>query len=126
MFDYIYRYNHRDLRNTIVALHNIWTRFQYKRSIPRFAHTFDALRYIRSFDDNQIDASNIQKYEWDLINNYFEQSPHNKNPSARSSIIEKGLEHAWKCLQHEPLSPITYVKNNPTIKANIAFDNEKR
>lgn len=115
-FEYIYRYNARNLRTSIEFLHRIWSNFRFKRTVFYNSDPFAIMRYVRELDGNLINGRNIKRFEWKIIEDYFNQSSYSSSNSARSSAIEKGLEGAWKVLRQDPNLHINTVQNNPTIK----------
>jgi Cdc6-like AAA superfamily ATPase len=114
-FDYVYRYNSRDLRSSIIHLHKIWSTFRYMRSFTYTSNMFEIMRFVRQQDNNLLDGQNVKKFEWKIIEDYFNNSVYSKSNSARSSAIERGLEGAWKVLRQDSNLQINSVQNNPTI-----------
>ena len=115
LFEYVYRYRLRDLRGTIHFLKNMWIKFKYLRKIPKFETIFESLREVRKFDATGFNPNTFKKFEWNIIKNSFNDPTRFRSNSARSSEVEKGLEHAWKCLLYENPPTITRVDNNCTI-----------
>ena len=115
LFEYVYRYRMRDLRETIHFLKDMWMKFKYLRKIPKFETIFESLREVRKFDETGFDPNTFKKFEWNIIKNSFNDPTRFRSNSARSSEVEKGLENAWKCLLYENPPTITRVDNNCTI-----------
>jgi len=115
LFEYIYRYRLRDLRDTIHFLKDMWIKFKYLRKIPKFETIFESLREVRKFDAKGFNPNTFSRFEWNIIKNSFNHPTRFRSNSARSSEVEKGLEYAWKCLLYENPPTITRVDNNCTI-----------
>jgi len=115
LFEYVYRYKLRDLRDTIHFLKDMWIKFKYLRKIPKFETIFESLREVRKFDARGFNPNTFNRFEWNIIKNSFNDPTRFRSNSARSSEVEKGLEHAWKCLLYENPPTITRVDNNCTI-----------
>ncbi|MFQ5978092.1 MAG: winged helix-turn-helix domain-containing protein [Candidatus Heimdallarchaeota archaeon] len=118
LFQVVFRYNMRDLRNSIRFLHKFWSGFRTTSLIPKFETMFDCLREVRSFANDPLGPDTIKKFELEIVMKSFNEHPRLKSNAARSSAIEKGLEMAWQCLQQESASKITNVQNNPQIRAS--------
>ncbi len=117
-FQYTYQSQQRDLRRSIILLNEIWSDFRFRRKIPDFNQDFDILRFIRNFKKKPLTGDNLHKFEWEIIEKYFDTSRLSKSNSTRSGAIEKGLEHAWRTYQLKEFSEISGVLNNPTIKTD--------
>jgi len=115
LFEYVYRYRLRDLRDTIHFLKDMWIKFKYLRKIPKFETIFESLREVRKFDARGFNPNKFKRFEWNIIKNSFNDPTRFRSNSARSSEVEKGLEYAWKCLLYENPPTITRVDNNCTI-----------
>jgi hypothetical protein len=115
VFEYVYLYNRRQLRETINFLNGMWMQFHYNRSIPRLETMFEALREVRRQDKKPLDPKEMRRFEWEIINKAFNDPSRFNSNAKRSSAIEKGLENAWKCLMKGQFNEITNVQNNPTI-----------
>jgi hypothetical protein len=115
LFVYAYRYNLRDLRDTIHFLKDMWIKFKYLRKVPKFETIFESLREVRKFDTRGFNPNTFKRFEWNIIKNSFNNPTRFRSNSARSSAVEKGLEYAWKCLLYENPPTITRVDNNCTI-----------
>lgn len=118
LFQFVFRYNLRDLRNSIQFLHKFWRGFRTTSRIPKFETMFDCLREVRYFANDPLGPDTIKKFELDIIMQSFNDDSRLKSNAARSSAIEKGLEMAWQCLQQETASKITNVQNNPHIRTS--------
>ncbi|MHA2335611.1 MAG: hypothetical protein ACXAEU_26505, partial [Candidatus Hodarchaeales archaeon] len=117
-FEYVYRYHMRDLRKSIQFLDELWKYFRYNREVPLLEDMYSTMRIVRAITGKNFDPDDLKKFEWDIIDKSFNDPARFRTNSARSSVIEKGIENAWKCLQQEPGSPITKVENNPIIKTS--------
>lgn len=115
LFEYVYRYRLRDLRDTIHFLKDMWIKFKYLRKIPKFETIFESLREVRKFDARGFNPNTFKRFEWNIIKNSFNDPTRFRSNSARSSEVEKGLEYAWKCLLYENPPTVTRVDNNCTI-----------
>ena len=115
LFKYVYRYRLRDLRYTIHFLKNMWIKFKFLRRIPKLELIFESLREVRKFDERGFDPTTFKRFEWNIIKSSFTDPIRFRSNSARSSSVEKGLEHAWKCFLFENPPTITRVENNCTI-----------
>ncbi|MHA1449149.1 MAG: hypothetical protein ACTSP4_06980 [Candidatus Hodarchaeales archaeon] len=118
IFDYVYRYEKRNLRKSIQFLHKLWSNYRLTAKIPVMETSFDCMRILRSFIGKELVPYDINKFEWDIIINSFNDSNRYKTSAARSSAVEKGLEYAWKCMQFEKGTMITRVENNPRMKTS--------
>ncbi len=116
MFAYAFRSQRRDLRKTIHFFKHYWNNFKYTKRVPELESYFACIReYYNSFGST-IDPKNLRPNDWNIIRNQFEKSPLFQNNSKRSSVIERGLEYAWKTIMNESGSDITLVRNNPVVK----------
>lgn len=115
LFEYVYRFKLRDLRESIHFLNEMWMNFKYSREIPKFETIFESLREVRKSDKKPFDPNTLKRFEWNIINKSFNDPSRFKSNTARSSAVEKGLEYAWKCFLHETPRTITRVENNWTI-----------
>lgn len=116
MFAYAFRSQRRDLRKTIHFFKRYWNNFKYTKRVPELESYFACIReYYNSFGST-IDPKKLRPNEWNIIRNQFEKSPLYQNNSKRSSVIETGLEYAWKTIMNESGSDITLVRNNPVVK----------
>ncbi len=116
MFAYAFRSQRRDLRKTIHFFKRYWNNFKYTKRVPELESYFACIReYYNSFGST-IDPKNLRPNDWNIIRNQFEKSPLYQNNSKRSSVIETGLEYAWKTIMNESGSDITLVRNNPVVK----------
>lgn len=118
LFRYVYRYKLRDLRETIHFLKEIWMKFKYTHFIPKFETIFESMREIRKYEKNSFIPQSISKFEWNIINDSFNNPSRFQDSNSRSIAVEKGLEYAWKCLLFENPQTITRVENNCTIKTS--------
>lgn len=118
LFEYVYRYKMRDLREAIHFLRDMWISFRYNKKIPKFESKFECMREVLKFDDKIFDPDNLRRFDWQNIRETFEDPLKFRSNTARSSAVEIGLENAWKCLTFEIPPTVTNVKNNPTIKTS--------
>ena len=118
LFGYAFRKHRRDLRKTILFLKQYWLDLKVKRNIPVLHSAFDCVREVYRIRGETINPEKWEKSEWDIIRSEFESSSEYHNNSARSSVIESGLEYAWKALQQDDQFDISSVRNNPTIKTS--------
>lgn len=123
-FEYAYRFNLRDLRDTIHFLSDFWVNFRLKRKIPKLELKFDCMREVYKSLNRAIDPDNLREFEWLYIRDEFNKPSRFNSNSSRSSAIEKGLASAFRCLINDQSSTITSVKRNPIIK--IKTDDTKR
>ena len=118
LFNYVFRYQRRNLRNSIQFLDRLWSHFRRTRNVPNMLDLYSSMRVVRSFTKQTFDPENIERFEWDLIEKSFNEPTRFRSNSVRSSTVERGLEAAWRCLQMEPASSITKVENNPVIETS--------
>ncbi len=118
LFEYIYRYKMRDLRESIHFLRDIWIDFRFNKIIPKFESRFESMREVLKYDDKTFDPENLRRFDWQYIREAFNNPQRYRTNSERSSAVELGLENAWKCLTFENPPTVTDVKNNPIIKTS--------
>ena len=116
LFEYVYRFNSRDLRRSIITLDKAWKSIRFHREIPYVDNMFRAMAYIRELEQAPLNGMNIKKFEWKIVTSEFEKSHYNANNTVRSSAYELALENLFKTLQQKTYSQITKVRNNQTIK----------
>lgn len=115
LFEYVYRFNLRDLRESIHFLKNIWTQFKTTRFIPKLDTIFECMREVRKFSNQPFNPNTLKRFEWEIIRKAFTDPSRFRNNAERSSFVEKGLEYAWRCFLNESPPTITKVQNNCTI-----------
>jgi len=115
LFEYAYRFNLRDLRESIHFLKNMWTQFKTTRFIPKLDTIFECLREVRKFSNQPFNPNTLKKFEWEIIRKAFNDPSRFQNNAERSSCVEKGLEYAWRCFLTESPPSITKVQNNCNI-----------
>ncbi len=118
LFEYIYRYKMRDLREAIHFLRDMWITFRYNKNVPKFESKFECMQEVLKFDKSSFDPDNLRRFDWQYIREDFDDPLKFRSNAARSSAVEVGLESAWKCLTFENPPTITDVKNNPIIKTS--------
>ncbi len=116
LFEYVYRYKMRDLRESIHFLRDMWIDFGFNKTVPKFESRFECMREVLKYDNKTFDPENLRMFDWQNIREAFNDPLRYRSNTARSSAVEVGLENAWKCLTFENPPTITDVKNNPTIK----------
>ncbi|MCH8908546.1 MAG: hypothetical protein IH840_15775 [Candidatus Heimdallarchaeota archaeon] len=116
LFEYILRFNQRNLRSSIIMLNKLWMEFRRAAHIPIIDNKLKALKFVRNYISNGIYCKEFQKFDWNIVRRYYLDAAIYKSNSKRSSDIEKGLESAWKCLLRHENTMITRVENNPIIK----------
>jgi len=115
LFEYVYRFNLRDLRKSIHFLKDMWIQFKTTRFIPKLDTIFDCLREVRKFSGQPFNPNTLKRFEWDIIFKSFNDRSRFRTNAERSSSVEKGLEYAWRCLLTEYPPTVTNVQNNCTI-----------
>ncbi|MFX1366914.1 MAG: ATP-binding protein [Promethearchaeota archaeon] len=118
LFEYVYRYKRRDLRESIHFLRDIWVNFGFTKRIPKFESKFECMREVLKYDNKAFNPENLRIFDWQYIREAFNDSLRYRSPTTRSSAVEIGLENAWKCLTFENPPTVTDVKNNPVIKTS--------
>ncbi|MBN1215451.1 MAG: hypothetical protein JXA99_08395 [Candidatus Lokiarchaeota archaeon] len=118
LFEYIYRYCKRNLRDSIVFLRKFWNHFKFNKFIPKLETMFECMREVYKFELKTLDPSKFQSFEWKIINNSFNKPGRFSSNGDRSSAVETGLELAWECLCHESPRTVWDVRNNKTIRTS--------
>ena len=109
--EYLYIISGKNIRNLQKYLNDLWDEFHEKKEV---IYISDAFEIMRRFKDNVI----LNEYEVNILYNKL-WSPEIKTPGKRSTLVEEGLEKAFKSLKYES-HQIYRVENNPkiTIKEN--------
>jgi DNA polymerase III delta prime subunit len=115
VFEYVYLFHKRRLRESINFLGEMWANFHYKNHIPKMETIFEAMREIRQIAQTPLDPATIQRFEWEIIAKAFNHPTRFTTNGTRSAAIETGVEMAWKALAKGQFPEITNVENNNVI-----------